>query len=610
MEGVPLEGIPIEDEKAILELSQKASSLQTLSSRRRRSVDESRRASFNLKIASISSVRCPKFNMEMLGINPELEQEMKRRYWYRLAIRSSLPDTPLNEIVRRSAFMLMSSLTCGAGLVWGMMYVYLDEPNAAMYPFAYSTIMTCCFFLMTKEGRYHDLVHVQLLLILLLPVCLQIEVGGIIPAGGVIVWSFLCPLGAALFCKPSTAKNWFFVYMACNFGALYYEYSVSKNRFNSNSFLYAVATAGGGGDVSGYYGDEDNSSCCSSYPPSPPIGDNFIDQNHHYHYHYHYNHDHQYQYNTDQKQQNLIGLTPLEITLFTMNLCGAMAITFFGALTFSVRLDNEYKRTEKLLHNVLPRSIAKRLKEGESHIIEHFEGVCILFADLVGFTKAASQFHPNFLIGKFLSDVFSAWDQLCDGRNMEKIKTIGDAFMAVGGIEPNGRTGAEMSADMVMLGLEMQKALDEINSRYGVEFQVRMGLHSGPVIAGVIGVRKFAFDVWGDAVNTASRMESHGVPGCMHISAATYEKIKEPLSHYDFQCRGEIQIKGKGTMVTYLLEMPTLIEEEEMEETEEDEMMIEEEEYQSENSSTTNNSSITSTGTPGLTASTTSNGSL
>lgn len=552
-EGVPLEGIPLEDEEAILELSKKAGNLSAAISpyqRRRRSVDESRRASFNLKIASISSVRCPKFNMELLGINPQLESELKQRYWYRLAIRASLPDTPLNEIVRRSAFMLMSSLTCVAGLVWGMMYIYLDEPNAAMYPFAYSTIMASCFCLMTKEGRYYDLVHVQLLLILLLPVCLQIEVGGIIPAGGVIVWSFLCPLGAALFCLPSTAKRWFVIYMCINLGAMIYEYYILHqdlqkwDTFRHNSNYGTSTSTSTTSEIES--ASESFSSCTYGYAAtqcsSNPISDNFIVPN-------------------TPKQ---IILSPLEIILFTMNICGAMAITFFGALTFSVRLDNEYKRTEKLLHNVLPRSIAKRLKEGESHIIEHFEGVCILFADLVGFTKAASQFHPNFLIGKFLSDVFSTWDQLCDGRSMEKIKTIGDAFMAVGGIENNGRSGSEMSADMIMLALEMQKALDEINQRYGVDFQVRMGIHSGPVIAGVIGVRKFAFDVWGDAVNTASRMESHGVPGCTHISSATYEKVKDQLAHYDFQCRGEIQIKGKGTMRTYLLEMPsTLLEEEE-----------------------------------------------
>jgi adenylate cyclase len=444
--------------------------------------DAERKQSIYLKQCALQTIQAFADKMDLFGA--EAEDKVKNRYWYRLAIRSSLPDTPLNELIRRSAFMLMSSLTCLAGLIWGLMYTYLDEPNAAMYPYTYSVLMTTCFILLTKEGRYHDIVFVQLALILVLPICLQFEVGGIVKAGGVVIWCFLCPLGAALFCSPSTAKTWFLVYILCMIVTISAE--SWEPRMNANN-----------------------------------------------------------------------ALSILEITMFTMNICGAMTITFFGALTFSVRLDIEYNRSEKLLHNVLPRSIAQRLKEGESHIIDHFDGVSILFADLVGFTKAAAEFHPNFLIGMFLRDVFSSWDQVCARHSMEKIKTIGDAFMAVGGIEKEGgRSGAQTATDMILLGFEMQKGLDEINKRYQMKFKCRIGLHSGPVIAGVIGVRKFAFDVWGDAVNTASRMESHGIPGYLHLTAETYEKVKNKLSHLDFKCRGEMEIKGKGIMTTYLIEIP------------------------------------------------------
>jgi len=245
------------------------------------------------------------------------------------------------------------------------------------------------------------------------------------------------------------------------------------------------------------------------------------------------------------------------------------------------------KKSERLIDNVLPKSIAKRLKEGESHIIENFDGVTILFADLVGFTSAAAEYQPSFLIGMFLRDVFSAWDQLLIMRNIDKIKTIGDAFMAVGGIEENQarsssrkagdrvnctgcsshsgsgtngssqRSATQVTAEMVLLALEMQQALDGINRRYNVNFKCRIGMHSGPVIAGVIGVKKFSFDVWGDAVNTASRMESHGIPGYLQLSSHTYKKIKNAISSLgiDVICRGRIQVKGKGRMKTYLIQM-------------------------------------------------------
>ena len=422
-----------------------------------------------------------------------LTTDIAPAYWHRLALRSSTPDTPPNELVRRSAFMLMSSLTCGAGLIWALMYAALGEPAAAFFPTAYSVLMALCFLCLTTEGRYHHIVFIQLLLILLLPVCLQLCVGGIVRGGAVMIWSFLCPLGAALFCSSRTAKRWFGVYFVTMFGALLHELC-SWCPFRTSYHAHPV-----------------------------PLGN-------------------------------------LEVGMFIMNICGAMTITFLGALFFSIKLDEEFHRSEELLYNILPRSIAKRLKGGENHIVENFEAVTILFADLVGFTKASSELNANFLIGLVLRDVFIAWDALCERRSIEKIKTIGDAYMCVGGLEfttesksvlHGGREGRIVAHEMVILGLEMKRALDRVNRKYGTAFEVRIGLHSGPCIAGVIGVKKFAFDVWGDAVNTASRMESHGVPGEIHISSDTHNLIKH-LSYLEFKCCGEIHVKGKGFMVTYL----------------------------------------------------------
>lgn len=448
-----------------------------------------RKDSLTLKIQALDTAKEVGARMDLLTDQLDHHRHLTKRYWYRLAVRCSLPDTPLNELVRRSSFMLMSTLTCGAGVIWGLMYFYLlNEPGASKYPFTYSFLMTSCFVLFSREGRYHDIVFIQLFLILILPICLQLEVGGIVKSGCVIVWSFLCPLGAALFCRPIIAQRFFVFYVICMIC------TITSERWSSKMINHS-----GRIDTIGF----------------------------------------------------------VEICLFTMNVVGAMTITFLGALSFSMRLDIEYNRSEKLLYNVLPKSIARRLKEGESHIVDHFEGVTILFVDLVGFTRAAAEFHPSFLVGKFLKDVFSAWDQICEEHSMEKIKTIGDAFMAVGGIEgTEKRTGDDIAVEMIKLGIDMQRSLNRINDEYGLNFEIRVGLHSGPVIAGVIGVRKFAFDVWGDAVNTASRMESQGIPSYIHMSKDTYFRVQKHLKHMDIKCRGEIDVKGKGTMTTYLLQLP------------------------------------------------------
>jgi len=351
--------------------------------------------------------------------------------------------------------------------------------------------MTLCFIFLTSEGQYENIVFLQLLLILVLPISMQLSVGGIVRGGAVIIWSFLCPLGAALFCHHSIAKRWFAVYLISMICTLLNEFTYEASENNPN-----FAILGG-----------------------------------------------------------------KEIGLFIVNICGAMTITFFGALAFSIKLDEEFSRSEDLLLNILPKSIAKRLKMGEVHIIDNIDAVTILFADLVGFTKASAELHPNFLIGMVLRDVFCAWDQLSQRRSVEKIKTIGDAYMCVGGLDEEEtnkcgmkRTGRLVAYEMVMLGLEMKRALDSVNAKHGTEFQVRIGVHTGPCIAGVIGVKRFAFDIWGDAVNTASRMESHGVPGQIHISSDTYDKIKH-LSYLNFQCQGETMVKGKGHMTTYLVDL-------------------------------------------------------
>ncbi|MBD2185118.1 adenylate/guanylate cyclase domain-containing protein, partial [Aerosakkonema funiforme] len=205
------------------------------------------------------------------------------------------------------------------------------------------------------------------------------------------------------------------------------------------------------------------------------------------------------------------------------------------------------ENSERLLLNILPEPIAFRLKMQESNIADTFDEVTILFADLVNFTRLASKVSPKKLVS-LLNKIFSSFDRLTEKHGVEKIKTIGDAYMVVGGLPTRRSDHAEAVAEMA---LDMQQAISQFNVDYSTNLNIRIGINTGPAVAGVIGTKKFSYDLWGDAVNTASRMESHGLAGHIQVTKTTYEKLQDK---YLFEDRGFIQIKGKGGMKTYLLE--------------------------------------------------------
>ncbi|MBX7152239.1 hypothetical protein K1X84_11390 [bacterium] len=207
----------------------------------------------------------------------------------------------------------------------------------------------------------------------------------------------------------------------------------------------------------------------------------------------------------------------------------------------------ERDKSERLLLNILPEPIAERLKTQEETIADSFAEVTVLFADIVDFTKLSARISPEELVG-FLNDVFSAFDGLVEKHQLEKIKTIGDAYMIVSGL-PNPRPDHALA--MANMALDMQNELNKLNQAKNTSVQVRIGINTGPVVAGVIGKKKFIYDLWGDAVNTASRMESHGVPGCIQVTESTYTALKD---QFKFEKRGMVTIKGKGDMMTYLLQ--------------------------------------------------------
>ncbi len=217
----------------------------------------------------------------------------------------------------------------------------------------------------------------------------------------------------------------------------------------------------------------------------------------------------------------------------------------------SLELASANEQNQALLLNVLPNSIAERLKAGETLIADEHESATILFADIVGFTKLSSEY-PAIQIVEMLNWIFSIFDDLSEQYGLEKIKTIGDSYMVAGGVPLRHPHHVEAVSEM---GLEIIRKIRTFSEQSGLEINVRVGIHTGPVVAGVIGQKRFIYDLWGDTVNTASRMESSGEAGRVHVSEAMYKALSAThlATPFSVQERGEISVKGKGTMRTYFL---------------------------------------------------------
>jgi class 3 adenylate cyclase len=224
-----------------------------------------------------------------------------------------------------------------------------------------------------------------------------------------------------------------------------------------------------------------------------------------------------------------------------------MGFAWSRSLTDQLGLARE--TADNLLLNVLPRTIADRLKMGEATIADSYDAVTVLFADIVGFTAMSAAVDPVAVVSK-LNDVFSDFDQLAADYGLEKIKTIGDAYMVAAGL-PLPRD--DHTEAVAAFAVDMIDVIGRHQSWTGEPIRLRVGINSGPVVAGVIGRQKFIYDLWGDAVNVASRMESNGLANQIQVTAAVREKL---AGRYAFEEREPITVKGKGVMQTYLLRPP------------------------------------------------------
>lgn len=226
------------------------------------------------------------------------------------------------------------------------------------------------------------------------------------------------------------------------------------------------------------------------------------------------------------------------------------AVVFYAVRTATraeLAAESEFERSEALLLNILPAAVADRLKTPIPQIIaDKYEDASVLFADMAGSTAAASAVAPADVV-MFLNKIFTAFDCLVERHGLEKIKTTGDGYVVVSGV-PVVRS--DHATALIQFAIEMRNAAARIQDLHGHKLSIRIGIASGPVVAGVVGTKKFFYDVWGDTVNVASRMESTGLPGRIQVSTETYERVKDK---FEFESRGPIDVKGKGKIATWFV---------------------------------------------------------
>jgi adenylate cyclase len=405
----------------------------------------------------------------------------------RVSSIGSLPDDSPEERLSKATLTLSVVLEGTLASVWVVLYWVLGLPVSAAIPFGYQVFVLAGLIHFARTKHFAFFRTAVLVLSLALPFLLQWSLGGFVASSAVSIWAFTSPLGALVFLSPRRAIPWFGAFVAL---------------MVMSAFLdpYLVSKAA-------------------------EIPD------------------------------------PIQLAFFALNILG-LAVTTYAVLQYFVRerdramdaLDREHRllqvereKSERLLLNVLPQAIADRLKGDTGVIADQFPEVTVLFADIVGFTPLAGTLAPKAVVD-LLNALFTRFDRLAQRYDLEKIKTIGDSYMVAGGLPTPRPDHAEAVAAMA---LSMREEVERVATEWGHDLAVRIGIDTGPVVAGVIGHAKFSYDLWGDTVNTASRMESHGVPGSIQVSERTYERLR---GRYEFAERGTINVKGKGEMRTYLLE--------------------------------------------------------
>ncbi len=392
--------------------------------------------------------------------------------------------------LNKSLLIFATGLISAASMLWLLLYWQLGPRFSSTIPFAFQILLTGNLLLYFKTRNFALFRTTQLGLFLFVPFVAQWSMGNFITASGISLWGLLAPIGAILFFGVRESLAWFFAYV----------------------FLTALS-----GAFDFYLADTMGMN-------SPPV--------------------------------------PLRTSIFffALNFAAVSSIVYL-LLRFSTLekqklqahmaeahrlLQIEQERSERLLLNILPGAVAERLKNSSQTIADGFADVTVMFADIVNFTKVAEGLSPQ-QVFSMLNRIFSSFDELAEAYGLEKIKTIGDAYMVAGGLAQGQEDYSDAIADLALAMRELLRRDFEVNRMH---LEVRIGIGTGPVVAGVVGKKKFIYDLWGDTVNIASRITTEGVPGMIQVDETTYRRLRD---RYDFFEPQTLYLKGKGNMTVYRL---------------------------------------------------------
>jgi class 3 adenylate cyclase len=367
---------------------------------------------------------------------------------------------------------------------------------SATVPFTYLAISAGALALFLWNRNFALFRFIQTSLFLFVPFIMQWSIGSYVSSSGVMLWALLAPVGVMMFQGPRESLPWFFAYIVMTGVSGFFDYFLTEGVES--------------------------------------------------------------------------GVTAQTIAVFfTLNFAAMSTIIYLLISYFvsqrdklQVKLDEQYKllqeeqeKSERLLLNILPGHIAERLKQQHTTIADGFSDVTVMFADIINFTRLSEEMPPKFMV-TLLNEVFSHFDQLAEKFALEKIKTIGDAYMVAGGLDEHHRSGKAKDSDQDYCGaicgmaIEMRDYMEALSGIKKARLQIHVGIGTGPVVAGVIGMKKFIYDLWGDTVNIASRVTEQAGPSTILVDATTYRRVR---SHYHFEGPQGLHVKGKGEITVYRL---------------------------------------------------------
>jgi adenylate cyclase len=401
-----------------------------------------------------------------------------------------LPDDSAEVRLQKTLLVFLTGLICLATIIWLMLYWQLGPRFSATIPFVFQLLLAGNLAIYLKSRNFEVFRSIQLGLFLFMPFFAQWAIGNFITASGISLWGLLAPIGAIVIIGTRDSLAWFTAYLFLTALSGFFDYYLADMLVPADK-LVPIRTS---------------------------------------------------------------------VVFFGLNFAGVSTIAYlllrYSAIERAktermleeahVMLKSEQERSERLLLNILPPPVADRLKHSDQTIADGFADVTVMFADIVNFTRVAEGLTPQ-AVFSMLNRIFSTFDELAEKHGLEKIKTIGDAYMVAGGLNTEN---TDFTAAIASMALDMQHVLHHDFNINQQHLEIRIGIGTGPVVAGVVGKKKFIYDLWGDTVNIASRITSEGKPGAIYVDEMTFLRLK---GSFAFNAPTLLHLKGKGEMAVYPL---------------------------------------------------------